>query len=302
MRRRDWHRVTRGGYVRSNADPTALDLTRRLAAWQVALPPDAAFTHVTAAAVLGWWLPRLPEPVPVFVQVPMRRRVRRPGVRLLRTDAPRPPLLVDGLRIASAPDVLLACALDLGALDLDVAVDSALRSGPSRGTVEECARERRRGAVALRAALKRADPRSESPWETVLRRFHEVVDAPVIPQHRVEHEGRFVARGDLWIAGTRTLQEYDGAVHRTPRQQEKDLRRERRLNEAGWVRNGYTSRDLVNRPLTVLQDVDRALGRPTDPARLDAWAVLLRESCTTPAGRSRLAQRWPGPNPEQLDS
>lgn len=132
--------------------------------------------------------------------------------------------------------------------------------------------------------------------------MHEVLEVPVVPQHRVEHEGRFVARGDLWVVGTRTLQEYDGAVHRTARQQEKDLRRDRALNEAGWVRNGYVATDLVQRPMTVLRDADRALCRPTDPSRLDAWMALLRDSCLTPAGRQRLSRRWPRAGDEQLDS
>lgn len=302
VRRRDWHRVTRGGYVRSSGDAADLDQVQRLAAWQVVLPADAAFTHVTAAAILGWWLPQLPRHVPVFVQVPQRRRVRRDEVRLIRTDSSRPPLVVGGLRVAAAPDVLLACALDLGELDLDMVVDSALRSGDARAQVERAARERRRGAPALHAALARADPRSESAWETTLRRMHETIDVRVVPQHRVEHDGRFVARGDLWIVGSRTLQEYDGAVHRTPKQQEKDLRRDRELNAAGWVRNGYTSKDLVKRPITVLRDADRALGRPTDPTRLDAWTALLRTSCLTPAGRARLARRWPTTDDEQLDT
>lgn len=302
VRSRDWQRVTRGGYVRAAGDVADLELMHRLAAWQAALPTDAAFTHVTAAAILGWWLPQLPRDVPVFVQVPQRRRIRRPGVRAIRTDSSRPPIVVRGLRVAAAADVLLTCALDLGELDLDALADSALRSGVPTRHAWEAARGRRRGAPALRAALARSDPRSESAWETTLRRMHQVFDVPVLPQHRVEHDGRFIARGDLWIVGSRTLQEYDGAVHRTPRQQDKDLRRDRRLNEAGWTRNGYTSRDLVNRPITVLRDADRALGRTTDPARLDTWAALLRASCLTPAGRVRLSARLPATGARQLDS
>lgn len=49
--------------------------------------------------------------------------------------------------------------------------------------------------------------------------------------------------------------------------------------------------EVLRRPLTVLRDADRALGRPHDPDRILAWYDLLRDSCFTAAGRHLLLQR-----------
>src|SRR5690606_2415441 len=152
--------------------------------WQLALPPDAAFTHLTAAELLRWWLPRLPHNTPVFVQLPRTRRVRRDGLCVLRVESPYAPSVVGGLRVAAAEDVLLACARDLGELDLAIVVDGALHAGVPPDRIAAAARERRVGAPALRRALGRADRRSESAWETVLRLQHDTFAVPVVPQHR----------------------------------------------------------------------------------------------------------------------
>jgi len=141
--------------------------------------------------------------------------------------------------------------------------------------------------------LPHADSRAESPWESVLRMFHVLCDVEVEPQFEVRDErGAFVARGDLWIRGTRTLHEYDGAVHRDRRTHVADLARERRLANAGWTRRGYTSGDLLRRSQVMLREADAALGRAHDPRRLQPWLEALRESLFTPSGRTRLLRRW----------
>lgn len=283
-----WQLVTPGAYARIDAGQMAV-----LAAWQSKLPADAAFTHLTAVALWGWWTPRLPRNVPVFVQMPpTHRRVRRAGLRVIRVGPQREHSLFEGLRVAAPEDVLLSCARDLGVVDLAVVVDGALRAGVAEDRVATAATERRAGARALRAALVRADGRSESAWETLLRLQHDTFEVPVVPQHRVDHEGNFVARADLWIPGTRTIQEYDGAVHRDRGQHQADLDRDRRLSAAGWTRNGFTDREVVNRPEVVLRAADRALGRRTELSRLEAWFDLLHDSGLTPIGRQRLLARW----------
>jgi hypothetical protein len=123
--------------------------------------------------------------------------------------------------------------------------------------------------------------------------FHVLCDVPVEPQFEVYDErGVFVARGDLRIGGTRTLHEYDGAVHRDRRAHVKDLARERGLANSGWTRRGYTSGDLLGRSRVMLREADAALGRAHDPRRLDPWLDALRESMFTSSGRTRLLRRW----------
>ena len=187
----------------------------------------------------------------------------------------------------------MSCAVDLSELDLLVLVDSALHCGDV--TLDELAAvasSRRRGAPALRTCLPLSDGRAESAWEVLLRRLHEVCAIDVEPQHEVHDEaGAFVARGDLWLVGTRVLHEYDGGHHLERQAQRADLRRARTLGNAGWTRRGFTDQEVLHQPLTILRDADLALGRPHEPTRVRAWTDLLRQSLFTPAGAARLCRR-----------
>lgn len=112
------------------------------------------------------------------------------------------------------------------------------------------------------------------------------------PQHVVrDHDGLFVARGDLWVEGTKVLHEYDGGVHRSQQAHAEDLRRDRALTAAGWTRRGYVAADLCRNPRTVLRDVDATLGRTHRPERIRPWLALLQESTFTSTGRTRLLRR-----------
>ena len=136
------------------------------------------------------------------------------------------------------------------------------------------------------------DGRSESPWESVLRVFHRLCGIPVVPQHVVtDGAGRFVARGDLWVVGSRMLHEYDGGGHRDRETHTADLGRDRALLTAGWNRRGYTSLDVLHRPETILREADEPLGRRHRVDRLDPWFDVLAESLFHPVGRERFAVR-----------
>ena len=43
------------------------------------------------------------------------------------------------------------------------------------------------------------------PADSLLRLLHTVCDVPVEAQHEVFHDGRFVARGDLWLLRPREV-------------------------------------------------------------------------------------------------
>lgn len=264
-----------------------------LHAWQGILPTSGSFTHLTAAEAHGLWLPPIPDALPAMVALPKSdARPKRRELRVLRS-APFEAVTVDGLRLALVPETLLACARDLGLLDLAVLIDSARRRGDcSSADVAAFAGSKRWGAPALQRALEFSDPRAESPWESLLRMFHVLCEVPVEPQFEVfDEQGVFVARGDLWLRGTRTLHEYDGAVHRDRRTHVRDLARERRLANSGWVRRGYAAGDLLGRAQVILREADAALGRPHDPRRLDPWLDALRDSLFTSSGRTRLLRR-----------
>jgi hypothetical protein len=289
-RTRGWERVSHGLYVPATDIPYR---DARLAALASTLHPGGGFTHLSGAHILGWWLPPIPPGLPEFAAQDARNRPRRRELRIIRTTPDPTVTRVRGLPIVSPEDILLACARHLGLLDVVVLLDAALVAGDTSWPRLWCAASRRRfGVRRLRSALLLADDRSESPFESLLRVLHVVCDVPVQPQFELWYDGEFRARGDLWLRGTTTFHEYDGAEHRrSKRRHRADLRRERRIADTDWIRRGYTDVEVLRQPGTILRDADRSLGRPHDPARLQAWYALLRESCFTPSGQARLLER-----------
>jgi very-short-patch-repair endonuclease len=284
-----WMRVAHGLYV----PVSATDSEAPLHALASRLHPDGGFTHLTAARLFGWWLPPVPRGLPEFAaQSDTRNRPRRDELRIIRTTPEPEVWWLRGLPVVPPTDALLALARHLSVLDMVVVLDSALRS--DQVTPRQLAltlRSRRWGVRTLRLVRELADRRSESPFESLMRVLHIACEVRVRPQAEVRMDGRFVARGDLQIVGHQVLHEYDGADHRDRERHRTDLRRDRDLEAAGWVRRGYTDLEVLHRPVTILRDADRTLGRTHDPSRLDAWYALLCESCFTPAGRQRLLRR-----------
>lgn len=217
---------------------------------------------------------------------------RRPGLRVIQSEAVDRSYVIHGLRVASPADTLLSLCRDLHDLDALQAVDAALQQRWVTTTaLGSVARLHRRGAPRLRRIVPLADARTESPWETVLREFHRVAGVEVDPQFEVYDEEGFVARGDFRLPGQKVLHEYDGGVHRTVEQHRADLARDRRLHRAGWSRRGYTAVDLTRRPAGILADIDRTLDRPHDPSVLAEWDVILRASSLSRVGHSALVRR-----------
>ena len=270
VRGRDWTRVARGAHRLVDAEDEWL---AELAAWQLVLPESAAFTGLTVARVLGWWLPPLPADLPVFVAMGRASsRPVRPGLVVCRHPEPPGFALLNGIRIAAPADALLACARVVGLLDL-------------------------------------ADGRAESAFEVLLRVLHDSCGIDVEPQYEVFDEyGGFVARGDLWLVRTTTLHEYDGADHLTRPRQRRDLARGRRVAGVEWVRRGYTNVEVLRQGVAILREADAAIGRAHRPERIRAWHELLRDSLFTPAGTARfrtrpgLARIWPGQVPRGSQS
>jgi hypothetical protein len=269
-----WVRVSYGVHRPAQAD----DLEAILAAWQLVLPPSGRFTHLTAAQLLGWWLPPIPDPLPVFTaQARSESRPQRPGLVVARHADPAEPARVGDIKVDPPEEVLLQCARHLGLVDLVVLADAALHSGATTvDRLEAAARRRRRGSPMLRRAIPFADGRSESAWETLLRMLHVACGIEVEPQHRLlDGSGTELARADLWLVGTNALHEYDGATHLERRRQRSDLARGRRIGNVHWVRRGYTSIEVLHQAVGILRDADLSLGREHDPARVRRLGLLV---------------------------
>jgi hypothetical protein len=295
LRLADYERVSHGLFQQRRAHLTGEErFLRELRAWRLVLPPDAVFTHLTGARILGWRLPELAAQAPVFASVDGdSRRPRRPGLLCSRLVRRCDPLVRHGLPVDRPEEILLRAARDLGTLDLVILVDSALASGDlEHERLDELLTSGRPGVRNLRAAYSLADRRSESAGETLLRLFHRILGIRVTPQVDLHHDGRFIARADLVVDGTPYVHEYDGAHHRSAGQHRSDLRRERRLVAASLIRRGFTLDDLLNHGGGLMHELDRALDRPHVPDRLAAWRALVENSLYAPAGRARLTNRW----------
>lgn len=280
------HRPSQESPVGDDGHPPCWDETD-LAGWQLLLPNHGCFTAFTALEVWGLDLPPIPEGCPVFVAMtkPDPRPLRR-GVHTSRHVRPVPFEVVRGLRVATVAEALLACARSAGLVDLVALLDQALhRELVVLDELDALARSRRPGARRLREAMAWADGRAESVPETLLRLLHVVCGVDVEPQRAVWLDGVEVARVDLWLVGARAAHEFDGDEHEKAPRRVKDLRRARRLERADVVRRGYTLGDVLRRPVTVLADADRALGRQHDPSRVRGWTRMLRESLFTDAGQ-----------------
>ena len=265
-----------------------------LPAWQLLTTNRACFTALTSAIVRDWWLPPIPDGTPVFMAMGVDDpRPMRQGVRTSRHEQAVELDEIDGLRCASVPETLLACARWLCLIDVVVLVDCVLsRQLCPIDQVKAVARPRRPGASRLLKALALADGRSESPYETLLRLLHVSCGAEVHPQFELrDDDGDVFGRADLWVVGTDSIHEFDGDEHEKAGRRVKDRRRDRRIDKAGMVRRGYTAGDLLQRPVTVLDDIDRALGRPHDPSRIRPWLDELRRSLFTAAGRSTFLEQ-----------
>jgi len=293
MERRRGRAWTRLGYGVHR--PTSDDsIFAELRAWQEVLPRNAIVTGLTGARVRGLWLPPVPDALPVFVDVPPHRtHSSRRGVRVSRPRQMPDFELIEGVRVATAPECLLACARDLSALDLAVLIDAAHHVGAlTEAGLAELTTGSRRGMPQLRRAARLSDSRSESAWETLLRIIHRCADVAVEPQFDIFDSDGHVARADLRIVGAQMIHEYDGLHHRTPEGLHRDLTRDRRLLDAGWHRRGYTARDVARRPGEIMEAAARSVGRVSTQAHLSAWRTLWEASLFSDAGTRKLSRRW----------
>lgn len=293
-------RVNHGLGVRKRVGLTHdQEFRRDLRAYLLVLPPSAVFTHVTAARLLGWDLPKLPDQVPVFAAVDGNdRRPRRQGLicsRLVRVRDPAVPAPWAGRLPVDLPEeILLRAARDLGLLDLLILLESALTKGHiDAERMEALLATRRPGVRMLREAWRRATGRSESAGETLLQQFHRTMDVPFEPQAEIfDDDGTFIGRADILLTGTMHLHEYDGEHHRSKAQQKADLRRTRALTATSYERRGFVLDDLLNHAAVAMHEIDRVLGRPHALRRLRRWRRLVENSLYSDQGRERVLNRW----------
>jgi hypothetical protein len=234
--RDDGIRVSRGVYV-SRAVPLSVRAAAR--ALVPVLPDDAAFSHGTAAALLG---APVPHEWPLHVAVPAgsyrpRRRRLRVHVRDLHAGDV---VSVQGLRLTSGPQTWLDLAADLPEDELVAVGDALYRAGhlDARRLAERLDRAAgTRGIARARRCAPALTPLSASRPESLIRWW--IIDSnlpdPEVQVPVLDRWGREAAHGDLGYSRWKILVEYEGRQHAEREQFRRDVDRYSLMAADGWL-------------------------------------------------------------------
>ncbi|MGZ4549812.1 MAG: hypothetical protein ACXVF0_09935 [Blastococcus sp.] len=261
-------RVAHGLFVELD---DAIDVRERLRLLATVLPPDAAFSHATAAAMFGAPvdIPTRPHvaltPRPVL---PQRAEIVVHGRRL----APEDVVVHQALRMTSGPQTFLDLAATLPPWELVSVGDALYRAGHL--TPESLDRRleraaRVRGVVRARACAPLLSSLSMSRPESLLRYWVAVSDLPTpVPQVPVHDRwGRVVAHGDLGFPEWKVLLEYEGRQHAEVDQFGRDIDRYSLMAADGWLVLRFAAQHARG-PGIVVDRTRRALiSRGWQPAR-----------------------------------
>jgi hypothetical protein len=255
-------RLSRDTYLPRHDDG---DLRTRLPAILMTAPPGAVVSHQTAAALWRVEIPLERTDRPAHLTVPAGSKARNRRDRRLHR-APLPPAEVErcwGLPVTTPARTWrdLAAVLEPAAL---LAVTDQLLDILCRPADLERALSRApagRGAARCRRVLAVADPRVDSPMESVVRwLLHEAgLPRPTLQYQAFDVRGRQIGFGDMAWPDRKVLLEFDGDVHRERRVFVADLRRQNRLVLEGWTVLRFSSADVLGRPHEVVAAVRRAL-------------------------------------------
>lgn len=239
---------------------TEIPLVRLYAARQ-RLPADAVFSGCTAA-----WLHNLDmHPCnPIEVTLPRRSTTSRlRAIRVTRSDLTESEVCsIHDLPATSATRTIADLARRLPLVEAVQLLDLALhRRTTSVDAFHHWIQTHRgcRDIKRLRRAIELADGAAESPMETRLRLLLVLHGLPRPSLQTPLHDaaGCYVARPDLYYPRVRLAIEYDGVSHRASL--ESDNRRQNRILEAGYRLLRFTAGDILNRPASVVAQVQRAL-------------------------------------------
>jgi hypothetical protein len=239
----------------------AIDLRERLRLLATVLPTDAAFSHLTAAHLLG---AHVDAPSKPHVALTPRRVLpqRADFVVHARQLLPADVVELDGLRVTSGAQTFLDVAEHQPPAEL-VAIGDALMSAKhltAEALAERLARaDRVRGVVRARACAPMLTPKAMSRPESLMRYWLLVSDLPdpqiQVPVH--DRWGREVAHADLGYEEWRLLLEYEGSQHATAEKFGTDIDRYSLMAADGFLVLRFAKRHL-NRG-TVVERTGRAL-------------------------------------------
>ncbi|WP_091769889.1 endonuclease domain-containing protein [Blastococcus aurantiacus] len=240
----------------------AVDEVERLRLLTRVLPDDAAFSHATAAALLG-----APVDPPARAHVALTPRRVLPQRAQFVVHARR---LIDadvvphrGLRLTSGAQTFLDLAETLPPSELVAVGDALLRAGH----LDVCSLSERldraarvRGVARARDCAPLLSPLAMSRPESLIRYWLAVSHLPTpvaqVPVH--DGWGRPVAHADLGYEEWKLALEYEGRQHADHEQFGRDVDRYSLMAADGWLVLRFASRHLHG-PAVVLERTRRAL-------------------------------------------
>ena len=249
-------------------------LAEMAGATRLVLPAGSAFSHFTAARLLGLPLPRrwaTSEPLHVMTvtSAPSIRRARCQGHRGLES---RQVVNRKGLPVVSREDTWcdLAAAQALNLDELIVLGDEVVhfRRGVSTARLAAAVRRRKggRGTLLMAEAFPQLRPRANSPMETRARLLFLRGGLPE-PELNVvindQDSGQWLSDSDFVWREQKVVAEFDGDHHRTDRQQwQNDVARCQNLQDDGWAFIQLTYADVMLHPRnqTTVRRLHRLLG------------------------------------------
>lgn len=272
LRRADLAHPVRGGYC--SQAPT--DLRSRVVVWRAAMPEARAFSHVTAARLLGLPLPRslerLADDGDLHVMAATADGcVQRPHVVGHRGLEIRNIEFADGIPVVGMADTWCDLASvgprrisidDLVVLgdhvvrSLDRATEVKIRPGsvtsPGVRALHAAlgARVRPRGKVMLREALALIRPRVKSPMESRARLMFVRAEfpEPVVNLPITDEADEFLAEGDLVWEEQRVVAEFQGEHHADRRRRSADSGRGHLLRSHVWTHEELWAEDVFQGP------------------------------------------------------
>ncbi|MGN8025507.1 endonuclease domain-containing protein [Microbacterium sp. 22242] len=271
---RDLHRPFCG--VRASSSPESFaDL---VACGARRLKPRQRFVGVTAARLWGLPHPRRWDPtepleivVPPDATPPKSRGIR--GRRLIEDRART--WRIGSLPVVDPVAAVLSCAEDLDLMQAVVLLDALLtraddypglltgRPVISCDEIDDRVRRWARfpGRSTMLSALPLARVGVESPKETESRLLLVGAGLPEpVVQHEVRDGRRLVARVDLAYPQWKIAIEYEGDGHRTDVMQwRRDIRRQRDLEDRGWLVIRITQLDLTEGLGALVARIRRAI-------------------------------------------
>ncbi|SDX61754.1 hypothetical protein SAMN05661080_00601 [Modestobacter sp. DSM 44400] len=226
----------------------AIDTTERLRLLATVLPVDAAFSHATAASLLG---APVDAPPRAHVVLTPRRVLPQRGELVVHERQLATADIVGhrGLQVTSGPQTFLDVSSTVPPEELVAIGDALMRGGhlDCERLAERLGRaDRVRGVVRARACAPLLSPLAQSRPESLLRYWLTASDLPV-PELQVpvtDRRGRIVAHGDLGYSRWNVLLEYEGRQHADPEQFDRDVDRYSLMAAGGWLVLRFARRHL----------------------------------------------------------